>query len=246
MSVQPAILPPQRRPSSVFRLTGRATVILGVVIAIALVYATDQIVPATSDRQAQLRIWLAARAAGIAAYLFLSFQIVLGLVLSHPTNKSTWTLSKRLFPWHEHLWVFVTAFLAVHVVSILADPYAGVGLVGAVVPGLSAYRSPAVAVGTLSLYAFLLTAITARWTRRLPPGAWLSIHRIAIVVWALAWFHGVLAGSDSEPFAVVYAATGLLVIAAAAYRYWVSRSGRPDFVARRAEEFVARRAEADR
>jgi sulfoxide reductase heme-binding subunit YedZ len=187
MSVQPAILPPRRRPSAAFHLTGRAMVVLGVVIALALVYATDQIAPATSDRQAQLRIWLAARAAGIAAYLFLSIQVALGLVLSHPTNKSTWQLSNRLFPWHEHLWVFVTAFIAVHVVSIIADPYAGVGFVGAIVPGLSAYRSPAVAVGTLSLYAFLLTALTARWTRLLPPGAWLSIHRIAIVVWALAW-----------------------------------------------------------
>ena len=235
MSVQPAVQPPRRSASAVFRLSGRATVLLGLVIALALVYATDQIVPATSDRQAQLRIWLAARAAGIAAYLLLSFQVSLGLVLSHPTNKSTWRLSKRLFPWHDQLWVFVTAFLAVHIVSIVADPYAGVGLLGAVVPGLSAYRSPAIALGTLSLYAFLLTAITARWTRRLPPGAWLSIHRVAIAVWALAWLHGVLAGSDSEPLALVYIVTGLAVVAAAAYRYWMSRLGRPTFEARRAK-----------
>jgi methionine sulfoxide reductase heme-binding subunit len=234
-AVQPAALPPRRTTSAVFRLSGRSTVILGVVLALAVVYATDQVVPATSDRQAQLRIWLAARAAGIAAYLLLSFQVALGLVLSHPTNKSTWKLSKRLFPWHEHLWVFVTAFLAVHVASIVADPYAGVGLAGALVPGLSAYRSPAVAVGTLSLYAFLLTALTARWTRRLPPGAWLSIHRVAIAVWVLAWLHGVLAGSDSEPLAIAYVSTGIAVIAAAAYRYWVSRLGRPSFETRRLE-----------
>ena len=234
MSVQPAVQPARRSASAVFRLSGRTTVVLGILIALALVYATDQIVPATSDRQAQVRIWLAARAAGIAAYLLLSVQVALGLVLSHPTNKSTWKLSRRLFPWHEHMWVFVTAFLAVHVVSIVADPYAGVGVLGAVVPGLSAYRSPAVAVGTLSLYAFLLTAITARWTRRLPPGAWLSIHRFAIAVWLLAWLHGVLAGSDSLPLAAAYVATGLVVVAAAAYRYWVSRLGRLSFEAARA------------
>jgi methionine sulfoxide reductase heme-binding subunit len=233
MSVQPAVHP-RRSATAVFRLSGRATVVLGIVIALALVYATDQIVPATSDRQAQVRIWLAARAAGIAAYVLLSLQVALGLVLSHPTNKSTWRLSKRLFPWHEYLWVFSTAFMAVHVVSILADPYAGVGFLGAVVPGLSAYRSPAVAVGTVSLYAFLVTALTARWTRRLPPGAWLSIHRFAIGVWLLAWLHGVLAGSDTQPLALAYAATGLVVVAAAAYRYWVSRLGRPSFEGLRA------------
>ena len=92
-----------RRASPPFRLSGRATVILVAVLAIVAIYATDQIAPATSDRQAQLRIWLAARAAGIVTFLLLTFQICVGLVLSHPTNKSTWKLSKRIFPWHEHL-----------------------------------------------------------------------------------------------------------------------------------------------
>ena len=136
---------------------------LGAVIALILIYATDQIVPATSERQAELRIWLAARATGIAAFLLLTFQVALGLVLSHPTNKSTWKLSKRIFPWHEHLWVFVMAFLLVHVVGIVLDPYAGVGIGGALVPGLSSYRSAPVALGTMALYAFLLTAVSARF-----------------------------------------------------------------------------------
>jgi len=235
MSVEPAVMPPRRSTSTVFRLSGRATLILGAVVALVLVYATDQIVPATSVHQAQLRTWLAARAAGIAAYALLSFQVALGLVLSHPTNKSTWKLSKRLFPWHEHLWVFVVAFIGVHVVSIAVDPYAGVGFAGALIPGLSAFRSPAVALGTLALYAFVLTALTARWTRRLPAGAWLTIHRFAIGVWGLCWLHGVLAGTDSEPLVFVYVTTGLAVVGAAAYRYWVSRQGRPTFSARRTE-----------
>ena len=43
-----------------------------------------------------MRFWLAARATGIVAFLLLTGQIVLGLVLSHPTNRSTWNLSKRV------------------------------------------------------------------------------------------------------------------------------------------------------
>src|SRR6476659_6209623 len=130
MSVLKTIRPvdPPRRAAPPFRLSGRGALILGTIIALILIYATDQIVPATSERQAQLRIWLAARAAGIAAFLLLTVQVALGLVLSHPTNKSTWKLSKRIFPWHEHLCVFVVAFLMVHIVSLVFDPYAGVGL----------------------------------------------------------------------------------------------------------------------
>ena len=116
------------RAGPTFRLSGRATVMLLAVIGIVVVYATDQIAPATSDRQAELRIWLAARATGIVTFVLLTFQICVGLVLSHPTNKSTWRLSKRIFPWHEHVWVFVMAFLLVHIVSLILDPYARVGL----------------------------------------------------------------------------------------------------------------------
>src|SRR6185436_6094304 len=106
------------------RLTIRSAAVLAALIGLVLVYATDQIVPAETDRQAQLRLWLAARSAGIAAYLLLTFQVMLGLVLSHPTNKSTWKLSKPLFPCHDQLWVFIAAFVGAHVLAIVLDPYA--------------------------------------------------------------------------------------------------------------------------
>jgi predicted ferric reductase len=203
-------------------------VVLGLVGVITLV-ATDQIVPPTSERQAALRFWLAARATGLLALLLLTLQVALGLVLSHPTNKSTWKLSKRLFPWHEDAWIFVLAFLAFHVIAIVTDRFAGVGLLGAVVPGLSSYRSPAVALGTLGLYSIVVTGLTARYTKRLPPGAWLKVHRVAIAAWALVWAHGLLSGTDSVELAWLYGATFAIVIGAAAYRYWVSRQGRPSF-----------------
>ena len=225
----------QKRSGPPFRLTLRGTAILVVLLGLVLVYATDQILPASTDRQAELRFWLAARATGIVAFLLLTMQIVLGLILSHPTNRSTWNLSKRIFPWHDHLWVFVLAFLIAHIVSLVVDPKAGVSLAGAFIPGLSEYRSAPVAIGTLALYAFLVTAITARWTKLLPPGLWLKIHRLALVVWVMAWMHGVLAGTDSGPLMVLYVAAGLLVVGSGAYRYWASRKQRPTFSTSRQE-----------
>jgi len=227
--------PAAPRTGPPFRLSGRGTLVLVTLLAIVVIYATDQVAPATSPRQAELRIWLAARATGIVTFLLVTFQVCLGLVLSHPTNKSTWKLSKRIFPWHEHLWVFVVAFLAVHVVTLVLDPYAGVGIAGAFIPGMSSYRSPAVALGTLAMYAFLVTAVTARWTRLLPPGAWLSIHRLALVVLVLAWLHGMLSGTDSEALRLMYVGAGLAVVAAGTYRYWASRKGRPSFESSRTE-----------
>ena len=221
--------PTDRHGLQQMRLSGPRFAILLGLLGLGIVVATDQIVPASSAYQAQMRLWLAARAAGIVSYLLLVGQVVFGLILSHPTNQTTWRLSKRLFPWHENLWVFVLAFLAVHVVSVILDPYAGVGVVGTFVPGLSSYRSSPVALGTLAMYALILTGISARYTRLVPPGFWLKLHRLSIVVLILTWLHGILAGTDGAALRPMYLATGLAVLMAAAYRYWVSRKARPTF-----------------
>lgn len=217
------------RPRPPFRLTLRSAAVLAALLGIVVLVATDQILPPSSDRQAELRFWLAARATGIVAFLLLTMQVVFGLVLSHPHNKTTWKLSKRVFPWHDHLWVFVMAFLAAHIVSLVADPKSGVDLVGAVVPGLSRYRDSAVALGSLATYAFLVTAVTARWTTLLPPGAWLALHRLAIAIFGLAWLHGLLAGTDAAVLQPMYVGAGAAVALAGAYRYWAARRARPTF-----------------
>jgi sulfoxide reductase heme-binding subunit YedZ len=211
------------------RLSARAWVVLGAALGILIVVATDQVVPATSAYQAQMRIWLAARATGITTYLLLTGLVTFGLILSHPTNQSTWNLSKRIFPWHENLFVFVVAFVVAHVVSIVLDPFAGVGVAGSFIPGLSGYRTAPVALGTLSLYAALVSGVTGRWTKLLPQGLWLRLHRFALVAWILSWMHGLLSGTDSAALVPLYVATGSLVIGAGAYRYWVARRARPTF-----------------
>jgi DMSO/TMAO reductase YedYZ heme-binding membrane subunit len=240
---QPHAAPPPARPSAPARtpttgggrgtgggrLAGGTLVAIGALVGILIVVATDQVLPGASGHQAELRGWIAARAAGFMSLLLLTFQVVVGLVLSHPTNKSTWKLSKRLFPWHENAWVFTIAFGAVHVVAILVDRFANVGIIGTFVPGLSEYRTWPVALGTMAMYALLVTGLTARVTRLLPSGWWLKLHRLSLGVLALAWAHGILSGTDTPAAGVIYGGTFSAVLAAAAYRYWVVRAARPTF-----------------
>ena len=223
------------RAAPPFRLTLRGSLIVIGFLGLLVVYATGQILPPVTDRQAELRFWLAARATGVVALVFLTAQMVFGLVLSHPHNKTTWKLSKRIFPWHDHLWVFVMAFLVAHIVSLLADPKSGVDALGAFVPGLSQYRSAPVALGTLALYAFLVTAVTARWTKLLPAGMWLQLHRLAAVIFIFSWLHGILAGTDSLALQGLYIVLAAAVVAAGAYRYWAAKRARPTFSTSRTE-----------
>lgn len=205
------------------RVSAATLIAIGAVAALVALGVTDQILPATDPHTIQVRGWVAARALGVAAYLLLTIEVGLGLVLSHPRNTSEWRLTKQVFPWHEMIAVFTGAFLALHVTLLAIDPYANVGVVGALVPGMSAYRSPAVAIGSIALYALIVTAITAKWTRLLPSGWWLRIHRVAAVVFLLTWIHAVLAGTDGGALTPLYLATGLPILAAVAHRWWTAR-----------------------
>jgi methionine sulfoxide reductase heme-binding subunit len=202
------------------RLTRTHVVVGAAFTGVLALAAGGSIVPAVSAGEAKDRLWLAARASGLVAYAALVAVVVLGTLLSHPRNRTTWRLSARLFPWHEALTLFVLSFVAIHVGSLVVDPYAGVGIGGALIPGLSSYRSAPVALGVFALYAVILTALTARFVHLLPAGRWLTVHRAAMAVFMLAWVHGVQSGTDTPALWWMYAGTGVGVIVLVAWRHW--------------------------
>ena len=208
--------------------TGLATlVVIGAVAVLVALGVTDQIIPATDARTASIRPWVAARALGITAYLLLTVEVAAGVWLSHPRNSGDPRTSRVVFPWHELLTVFTGAFLALHIVLLAVDPYAGVDWLGAFVPGFSQYRTVPVAIGTVALYALVITAATAKWTRLLPAGWWLKVHRLTALVFLAAWVHGVLSGTDSVALLPMYLITGGLVLLGVAHRWWAVASRAP-------------------
>ena len=150
---------------------GPATLIsIGAIAALVALAVTVQILPETDARTPVDASVVAARAMGTTAYVLLAIEVGLGLVLSHPNNITTWHATKQIFPWHEMVTVFAGAFIALHVALLAVDPYAKVGVIGALVPGYSEYRPVAVAIGSIALYALIVTAVTAKWTHLLPSG----------------------------------------------------------------------------
>jgi hypothetical protein len=210
------------------RLSPVTLVILCAGAALVAIGVTDQILPPADPGVAAARPWVAARALGITAYLLLAVEVGLGVLLSHPRNTSEWRKTRQIFPWHEMITVFTGAFLILHIVLLAIDPYAKVGVVGALVPGFSTFRPVAVGLGTVALYALIFTAATAKWTRLLPAGWWLKVHRFAAVAFLLTWVHAVLAGTDGGALTPLYLATGLPIVAGIANRWWTARV-RPQF-----------------
>ncbi len=207
------------------RIGFAALILVAAVAALVALGITDQMIPATDPQTLSVRPWVAARALGITAYLLLTLEVAAGVWLSHPRNSGDPRTSRVVFPWHELLSVFTVAFLALHIALLAIDPYAGVDWIGAFVPGFSQYRTVPVAIGTVALYAMIITAATAKWTRLLPAGWWLKVHRLTALIFVGAWVHGVLAGTDTMPLLPLYLVTGGIVLLGVAHRWW-SATGR--------------------
>jgi hypothetical protein len=206
------------------RVSATALVVIGAIAALVALGVTDQVIPAADPRTADVRPWVAARALGVTAYLLLALEVGLGLILSHPRNAATWRKTRQVFPWHEMVTVFLAAFLTLHIVLLAIDKFAGVGWIGVFVPGTATYRTPAIAIGSVATYALVITAITAKWTRLLPSGWWLKVHRFTAVAFLLVWVHAVLAGTDGGALTPLYLATGLPILALIAHRWWTAKA----------------------
>lgn len=164
-------------------------------------------------------LWLLARVSGLASMILLTALVSLGLTLAHPRGTALRSLRRStLLRVHVGLAAFTGVFLVLHVVVLALDEYAGVGWAGVLLPLGSSYRPLPVTLGWLALYGGAAAAVTARFAGRLGR-LWWPVHRVAITVYATAWLHGVLAGTDSAALGLMYAASMLFVLALATSRY---------------------------
>ncbi|MCW2496144.1 hypothetical protein [Jatrophihabitans sp.] len=169
-----------------------------------------------------MTLWFTARGAGLSALLLLSISTCLGALMTgraRAANRVVWHYVHR-----------VTAslglgVLALHITTILADPYSGVGWRSALVPFTSSYRPTWVGLGTLAVYTFVLVAAVGAARGRFaatPRGAaaWRWLHSLAYVGFGMAMWHGFLSGTDSAlPWVrSLYVACGVAVLGSLAIR----------------------------
>lgn len=156
--------------------------------------------------------WITGRALGVAGYLALSALVALGLWLRHPW-RFRWSFghAETRLRVHATLGVATVALIVGHLVFLATDRYAGVGWIGAIIPGLSHYRRAAVGLGVGAFELLLVIAATARFAGRRGTAHWRSIHRLATLTFVLTWFHGVFAGTDTAALRLMYVVTGSLI-----------------------------------
>ena len=166
--------------------------------------------------------WVLARVAGLSSYAALAIALVTGIALR--TAVLDWLGSNRaLRALHEYTTVLWIPLAALHLLSLLLDTTARIGLLDLVVPFHSTYGTFAIGLGALSVDVMVLVTVTAFLKRRMNKNVWQWVHRLAYVAFALVFLHAVLSGTDfSDPIvsAITWAAASMLLLLAMARAIW--------------------------
>jgi len=167
-------------------------------------------------------LWVLARVAGLSSYAALAIALVTGIALR--TAVLDWLGNNRaLRALHEYTTVLWIPLAVLHLISLLLDTTARIGLLDLVVPFHSTYGTLAIGLGALSVDVLLLVTVTAFLKRRMSKTVWMWVHRLAYLAFALLFLHAVLSGTDfSDPIvsAITWAAASTLLLLAVARAIW--------------------------
>jgi sulfoxide reductase heme-binding subunit YedZ len=146
-----------------------------------------------------MTIWLTARTAGLLALTLLTATTCLGVLAFRSGGAGQRYAAQYV---HRLTASLGLGALVLHVVTIVADSYAHVGLTGAIVPFTAGYRPTWVGLGTIAGYLVLIVAALGFARGRLAGSggwaqAWRAVHALAYAAWVLAVAHGFASGTDS-------------------------------------------------
>lgn len=164
-------------------------------------------------------MWAVGRGSGVVALLLLTASLWLGIV----------TRSGRPLPGmprfsvtlvHRNLSLLSVVFVVIHVVTLLADPYAKLTALDAVVPFLGTTKPFWLGLGTVAvdlLIAVMITSLLRRWIGR---RVFAAVHWASYAMWPVALAHTVGDGTDGTAgwMLLLAAACVLIVVTAVLWR----------------------------
>lgn len=169
--------------------------------------------------QAPSALWYFARAAGFVSLVLLALTVALGIALSLRWRASSWPtfISDGL---HRYIGTVFLFFLAVHVVTILLDPFSKFSLADVLVPLKSSYRPVWMGLGICAAELALALALSVHLRRWIGYRAWRVLHYGTYATFPVAFLHGLGTGSDSHTLwgVAIYTACGLPVAGLAVVR----------------------------
>ena len=165
--------------------------------------------------------WYLTRGSGAVALILLTVALVLGIPIVRSANPS---YAPRMVVQllHRNASLLAVVFVAVHVVTTVADSFVNVGFVDAVVPFAAGYRPLWLGLGAISFDLLIAVTVTSLLRSHMSYRTWRGVHLSAYACWPIALIHGLGTGSDTgfTWMRAIDVACAAAVLVAVGWRLW--------------------------
>lgn len=151
---------------------------------------------AATDPHADPTFWYLTRAAAMTAYVLLVVTVDVGILRSIASAlrvRASWALDEL----HQFVALLAAAFVALHLLFLLLDPFLPFTLANLLLPLDQPFKQIPVDIGVLAFYALAIVLVSSWLRRSISYRTWRSLHYVSFVLFALVTLHGLFAGSDS-------------------------------------------------
>ena len=156
---------------------------------------------------------------GVISMVLLSAVVVLGILLDRRVRLPGQPRYAGL-SLHRYTALLAVGFLALHIVTAVAGPYARIGLAATVIPFTSADARSWLGLGAVASDLLVAIIVTSLMRRRLSHRTWRTVHWLAYGCWPAALAHSLGTGGGMRAGALLDLAIGCAaaVLVAAAWR----------------------------
>lgn len=165
-------------------------------------------------------LWYASRATGVVCLVLLTVVVLLGILVNRQ-GRLPGLPRFAVTGLHRSISLLAVAFLAIHVISAVADSFVTIQLIAAVVPFTSSYLPFQIGLGAVAVDLIAALIITSLLRARLGRRLWRGVHWLAYAAYPVAVVHSVASAKDlrSGDLLLLTAGCVLSVCAAACYRF---------------------------
>jgi sulfoxide reductase heme-binding subunit YedZ len=142
-------------------------------------------------------LWYVTRGAAATAYVLLTLSVALGLTVSMRAFDGL-IKAWRILDLHQVSALLMLAFVVLHLVTLVLDPFRPFTLLEVLWPLGETYRPVWVGLGVLSVYLLVAISVSSWLRRAIGNRTWRVVHLTSFAAFVLLTLHGIFAGSDTR------------------------------------------------
>ena len=161
----------------------------------------------------------ASQITGLISLVLLTAVVMLGVLVNRQGRLPGLSAFAGL-SLHRFTSLLAVGFLALHILTAVAEPLAGVGLAAAIIPFVAADKPFWLGLGTVSFDLMAALIVTSLLRRHIGRRCWRAVHWLAYACWPAALAHSIGSNPDmrSGRLLDLAAACIVAVLAAAGWR----------------------------